>query len=67
MSVEILTGMIEMMNRRAVVEARVKVVRENGEAEAVHVVAAERGTAHGVNIPVDTETTITRTEIGVQH
>ena len=59
--------MIETRSRKAVVEARVKVVRENERAEAVHVVAVERGTARGANILVDIETTITKTEIGVQH
>ena len=48
------------MSREAV-EARVAVVEEGEEAEAVHVVAVERGTAHGANILVDTET------IGVLH
>ena len=57
------------MSREAV-EARVEVVRKSEGAEAVHVVAAERDTARGANILVDTETTITRmiiTEIGVLH
>jgi len=43
-------------------------VGDGEEVEAVHVVVAERGITRGVNIPVDTEMTITRmiiTEIGV--
>lgn len=43
-------------------------VGDDEEVEAVHVVVAESGITRGANIPVDTETTITRmiiTEIGV--
>ena len=48
----------------------VVVVGDGEEAEAVHAVAAGSGITRGVNILVDTGTTITRmiiTEIGVQH
>lgn len=66
---------IEMSREAEAVEI-VEVVGDDGEAEVVHVVvavpvvvaAAERGITRGANIPVDTETTITRmiiTEIGV--